>query len=85
MAPEPTRMYYNGPIRMFSQAPFLGGVPYHGGTLKGYAGNFVCGQCRFETQRVLFCTAARDWVCRDCDTAWRRAEAGHLVAKGQAS
>jgi hypothetical protein len=73
MTVMPTRMYPNGPIRMFSDQRFLGGVPYSGGTFKGFAGGFVCACCRLEVHRVLF--EHNDWHCRGCVTAWKRADA----------
>jgi hypothetical protein len=71
MAPEPTRMYYGGPLRLFSTERFLGGIPYHGGEFTGFSGMFICAQCRIEVPRVLFERA--DWICRDCSAAWKRA------------
>jgi hypothetical protein len=78
MKPTPTRMYYLGPLRLFSMQPFLGSLPYSGGNLTGYAGKFVCAQCRQEVHRVMF--AENDWICRDCQTTVKRA--GHMVGKG---
>lgn len=75
MAPTPTRLYPDGPVRLFSTDRFLGGTPYNGGSLRGFVGQFVCGQCKLEVPRVLFSLLAGDWLCRDCETAWKRAEA----------
>ena len=70
--PEPTRTYYSGPLRMFCTQPFPGSVPYSGGSLKGFAGLFICTGCRGEVPRVLWSMAMGDWICRDCDTAAKR-------------
>jgi hypothetical protein len=80
--PAPIRLYFDGPLRVFALEPFQGCVPYAGGDLKGYAGLFVCAQCRKEVPRVLFSMALGDWLCRDCETAAKRQRAGHLVGKG---
>lgn len=76
MPPVATKLYPDGPTRLFSTERFLGAVPYSGGFLKGYVGAFVCGQCRIEVVRVLYSMLAGAWLCRDCETAWRRAESG---------
>ena len=70
-APTPKRTYDGGPIRMFSEQPFLGGVPYSGGAFNGFAGTYVCACCRFEVNRVFY--ERGDWICRGCVTAWKRA------------
>ena len=73
MKPAPIRLYFDGPLRVFSTEPFQGCVPYAGGDLRGYAGCFVCALCRQEVHRVLF--AEDDWICRDCRTAALRQRA----------
>jgi hypothetical protein len=82
VTPEPTRMYDQGPIRLFSTERFLGGVPYHGGQFTGYVGLFVCAECRLEVPRVLFVMTLGDWACRDCSSAWKRAAASLGASQG---
>lgn len=62
--PEPTRMYFDGPLRLFSTERFLGAVPYSGGDLKGYAGLYVCSSCQARTPEVI--ARGREWVCKSC-------------------
>jgi len=78
--PQPTRMYYGGPIRMFSSERFLGAVPYSGGDLKGYAGLFVCGVCQARTPQVI--TRGHEWVCKPC--AYSREHERNQVSTGVA-
>jgi hypothetical protein len=77
MAHEPVRTYRGGPIRLFSEKPFLGGTPYQGGAFKGYVGLYVCACCHFEVHRVLF--GHGDWICRGCVSAWKRANTAERV------
>jgi hypothetical protein len=78
--PRVTQMYSGGPYRLFATEPFLGGTPYHGGHLHGYAGLFVCSLCQARVVRVLL--SEHTWVCRDCESAARR-EPGTLGALGR--
>jgi hypothetical protein len=71
--PAPVRLYFNGPLRLFSTERFQGAVPYAAGDLKGFAGAFLCELCRFECHRVLWFESA--WLCRDCRSAALRQRA----------
>jgi hypothetical protein len=65
--PIATQLWKDGPKRMFSTEPFLGGRPYAAAGLKGYVGQmYICDRCRREVLRVLSCFGCSDWVCERC-------------------
>jgi hypothetical protein len=66
MAPVPTRMWQNGPCRLFSTERFLGAVPYSSAGLKGYAGAYLCSRCRKQTHKVLGNFGDDSWICEAC-------------------
>ena len=74
--PKSTRMWKNGPCRLFSKEPFLGAVPFSGGGLKGYAGAYVCSRCHRQTHKVLGNFADDDWLCDRCAESGKGTESG---------
>jgi hypothetical protein len=62
--PTITRMYPNGPLRLFSEERFLGGVSYRDSVRQGFVGPFICEVCQQQTREVI--VAAQQWVCRGC-------------------
>jgi hypothetical protein len=62
--PTITRMYPNGPLRLFSEERFLGGVPYADSERRGYAGSYVCEICQRQARELI--VASQQWVCRSC-------------------
>jgi hypothetical protein len=62
----PTRiMGPHGPLRMFSQQPFHGGMAYEGATLRGFAAGYVCDAC-LKICEGLYRLADDRWLCRAC-------------------
>jgi hypothetical protein len=70
MEPEIIRMYNGGPLRLFSQDRFLGGVPYRDSIRTGFAGNYICSTCRRHTPWVI--ATSGEWVCRSCVLSMQR-------------
>jgi hypothetical protein len=70
MEPTITRMYSNGPYRLFSEERFLGGVSYRDSVRQGFVGAFVCELCQRQAREVI--VAGNEWVCRRCVQSGQR-------------
>jgi hypothetical protein len=68
--PVAIRMYPHGPLRLFSEERFLGGVPYKDSTREGFAGRFVCELCQQQAREVVVSAGA--WICHSCISSSRQ-------------
>jgi hypothetical protein len=61
------RMWDGGPLRQFSDKQAAAHyVTYSSPILKGYAGAYVCGQCRWPSAGVYFVRPVKNWFCGSC-------------------
>jgi hypothetical protein len=69
--PQITRMYPNGPLRLFGEQPFLGGRPYKDAEREGFIGEgYVCELCQQRVPEVV--VGRGSWCCRGCQTSGQR-------------
>jgi hypothetical protein len=87
------RMWPGGPLRQFSNRPFLGSIPYHGG---GYAGAYICAACEAPTsgrrysgpnEGIRRAISEKDlklaWVCTYCKATSVEVERAYRAMKRQ--
>jgi hypothetical protein len=61
------RMWEGGPLRQFSKTQAKGHyVAYSGHFLTGYAGSYVCDQCRKPCAGIYYAKACQSWLCGGC-------------------
>ena len=64
------RMWDGGPLRQFSQTQVSSHYSgYYGAILRGYAGSYICDQCKRPSGGVYFCylsESRKEWLCGRC-------------------
>jgi hypothetical protein len=65
---EIKRMWEGGPLRQWSDTRQTSGgwLYYTNSQMTGYAGSYVCDECRQSTPGVYYVSSVKKWLCRAC-------------------